>query len=112
MNYSKKVANYAGDNILAQALNDVAYTHNPQFLPLAKEYGFAPIPKFTKDSIADRAKIYLQMASDIWDPDTIKDLAGGWDDEVEKEFFKNDKASEFTVEYYEKSWPDALKYFD
>lgn len=110
MNYSQKVAKYVGDNILAQALNTVAYENNPQFKPLAKEYGFAPIPKFTKASIAERARIYLQMASDIWNPDAIRELAGGWDDEVEKEFFKNDKASEFTVEYYKRSWSDALKY--
>lgn len=110
MNYSQKVVKYVGDNILAQALNTVAYENNPQFKPLAKEYGFAPIPKFTKASIEERTKIYLQMASDIWNPDAIKELAGGWDDEEEKEFFKNDKASEFTVEYYERSWPDALKY--
>lgn len=110
MKYSDKVKIYTGDNILARALSDVAYSHNPQFLPLAKEYGFAPIAKFTKSSIADRAKIYLQMASDIWNPDDIKKLAGGWDDEEEKEFFKNDKSSEFTVEYYDRSWADALKY--
>ena len=66
--------------------------------------------KFTKDSINDRANIYLQMAVDIWDPNAIKEIAGGWEDETEKEFFKNEKAQEFTVEYYDKSWPDALKY--
>ena len=50
------------------------------------------------------------MAADIWDPNEIKELAGGWADEVEKDFFKNEKAQEYTVEYYERSWPDALKY--
>ena len=110
MKYHEKVQKYSGDNILAQALNPIAYQNNPQFLPLAKQYGFEAILKFTKESIADRAKIYLQMAVDIWDPNTIKELAGGWDDEEEKDFFKNDKPQEFTVEYYERSWPDALKY--
>jgi len=110
MKYQEKVGKYVGDNVLAQALNSTAYASNPQFLAVAKEYGFAPIPKFTKDSIADRAKIYLQMAADIWDPDAIKDIASGWEEETEKEFFKSEKAREFTVEYYEKSWPDALKY--
>lgn len=110
MNYSQKVTKYVGDNILAQALNTVAYENNPQFKPLAKEYGFSPISTFTKASIVERAKIYLQMASDIWNPDAIKELAGGWDEEAEKEFFKNDKTSEFTVEYYDRSWPDAIKY--
>ena len=110
MNYSEKVGKYIGDNILAQALNATAYHNNPQFLAVAAQYGFAAIPKFNKESIANRVNIYLQMAIDIWDPNAIKEIAGGWEDDVEKEFFKNDKASEFTVEYYEKSWPDALHY--
>lgn len=110
MRYQEKVHKYAGDNVLAQALNDNAYHSNPQFLTVAKKYGFVSIPRFTKTSIVDRANIYLKMAADIWDPDAIKIIAGGWDEEAEKEFFKSEKAREFTVEYYEKSWPDALKY--
>ena len=110
MTYPQKVIKYAGDNILAQALNDIAYKNNPHFLTIAQEYGFSPIPVFTKNSIEERANIYLQMAADIWDPNEIKELAGGWADEVEKDFFKNEKAQEYTVEYYERSWPDALKY--
>ena len=110
MQYQEKVGKYIGDNVLAQALNATAYQNNPQFIAVAKEYGFEPIPKFTKASIAERSKIYLQMAIDIWDPDSIKEIAGGWEDEVAKDFFKSEKANEFTVEYYEKSWSDALKY--
>jgi Protein of unknown function (DUF1524). len=49
MHYQEKVGKYVGDNILAQALNTVAYQNNPKFLPLAQQYGFAPIPKFTKE---------------------------------------------------------------
>lgn len=110
MQYQEKVGKYIGDNVLAQALNETAYQNNPQFLAVAKEYGFEPIPKFTKGSIANRSKIYLQMAIDMWDPDSIKEIAGGWEDEVAKDFFKSEKANEFTVEYYDKSWSDALKY--
>ena len=110
MKYQEKVEKYVGDNVLAQALNDTAYHNNPKFLAVASQYGFTAIPKFTKDSINERANIYLQMAVDIWDPNAIKEIAGGWEDETEKEFFKNEKAQEFTVEYYDKSWPDALKY--
>ena len=110
MKYQEKVEKYVGDNVLAQALNDTAYHNNPKFLAVASQYGFTAIPKFTKDSINDRANIYLQMAVDIWDPNAIKEIAGGWEDKTEKEFFKNEKAQEFTVEYYDKSWPDALKY--
>lgn len=31
------------------------------------------------------------MASDIWNPNDIKNIAGGWDDDEEKAFFKNEK---------------------
>lgn len=110
MNYTDKVNQYSGDNILAQTLNEIAYQKNPQFLPLVEEYGFAPISKFTKASIDERTRIYLQLAGDIWDFDAIKELAGGWEDDAEKEFFKDDNASEFIVEYRGRSWPDALKY--
>lgn len=110
MKYTEKVQKYAGDNILAQALNDTAYTNNPQFLLVANEYGFHAISDFEKQSIADRAEIYLKMASDIWNPDAIKQLAGGWSDDEEKDFFKNEKGRDFTVGYADRSWPDALKY--
>jgi hypothetical protein len=110
MKYDEKVEKYAGDNILAQALNNNAYTNNPKFLKVVNEYGFKAIPNFNKQSIADRAEIYLRMASDIWNPDDIKTIAGGWTDDEEKTFFKNEKGREFTVGYADRSWPDALKY--
>ena len=108
--YQDKVINYAGDNILAQALNNTAYQNNPQFLQIAAQYGFAPIMHFTKESITSRANIYLQMAIDIWDPAAIKDLAGGWTDEEEQEFMKDTRLREFTVEYLDRIWQDAVKY--
>ena len=43
--------------LLAQALNDTAYTNNPKFLTVVNEYGFHAIPDFSKQSIADRAEI-------------------------------------------------------
>lgn len=110
MNYSEKVLRYEGDNILAQSLNDNAYRNNPQFMPVAKEYGLHSFPQFTKESIAERAESYLSMANDIWNPEAIKDLAGGWSDEDEQELFKNEKHQEFTVTYSDRSWPDAVKY--
>lgn len=110
MKYTEKVRKYAGDNILAQALNGNAYTNNPKFLAVADEYGFKAIPDFTKRSIADRAGIYMRMAGDIWDPDAIKEIAGGWSDDEEKDFFRNEKGREFTVGYADRSWTDALKY--
>lgn len=86
MKYTQKVEKYAGDNVLAQALNNNAYHNNPQFLSVAEKYGFHAINDFTKKSIFERAEIYSNMASDIWNPEAIKELAGGWSDEEEKAF--------------------------
>lgn len=110
MKYCEKVQKYIGDNILAQALNGTAYTNNPKFLVVANEYEFHAIPVFDKQSIANRAEIYMRMASDIWNPDAIKKIAGGWSDDEEQNFFKNEKGREFTVGYADRSWIDALKY--
>lgn len=109
--YEEKVKNYSADNVLAKALNPDFYNHNPQFInKVANVYGFKPMPKITADSIAERTNIYLQMASDIWNPLDIKELAGGWTPEEEREFFKNVQPKEFTVSYKDRSWADALQY--
>ena len=111
MKYQEKVQSYAGDNVLAQALNKTAYSKNPHFIALASDYGMAPMmERFGKDSIDAREATYLKMAADIWDPDIIKEIAGGWEDDEKQEFFRNEKASDYTVEYADRSWPDALKY--
>ena len=47
---------------------------------------------------------------DIWDPNAIKEIAGDWDEDEEQDFFKGTKSQEFTVEYLDRSWSDALKY--
>ena len=110
MTYAKKVEHYAKDNVLAQALNDAAYHNNPKFLEIKDKYGFEAMPVFDKTGIARRADTYLMMASDIWDPNDIKKLAGGWSDEEEKDFFRDAKANEFTVAYANRSWADAVRY--
>lgn len=110
MNYSDKAQKYAGDNVLAQALNENAYHNNSKFIDVANEYGMHPILNFSKQSISERAEIYLKMAADIWNADDIKKLAGGWSDEEEKRAFKNSKGRDFTVSYSNRSWADALKY--
>ncbi len=57
-NYSEKVKKYAGDNILAQALNQTAYNNNPKFLNNAVyRYGFKAIDLFNKESISERTEI-------------------------------------------------------
>ena len=86
MKYSSKVKKYLSDNILAQSLNPETYKNNPQFLKIAKKYGFRSITKFTKQSINERADIYTKLAKDIWNPLIIKEIAGSWKDDEEKNF--------------------------
>lgn len=50
------------------------------------------------------------MVSDIWNLNDIKNIVGGWDDDEEKVFFKNEKGCEFMIGYVERSWFDVLKY--
>lgn len=87
MKYQDKVQKYAGDNVLAQALSPIAYNNNPHFLDVAKLYGFKSIDRFSKQSIAERADIYLRIANDIWKPAEIKKLAGEWTSAEEENFF-------------------------
>ena len=110
MPYEQKVVQYAGDNILAQSLYNGTYQNNPQFLRLAGMYGFKPYDRFDKTAIRDRLQMYTQLAKAIWDPDRIKELAGGWDDETEIAI-QSGSARRFTVEYGSgRSWEDARKY--
>lgn len=110
MAYEQKVAQYAGDNILAQSLYNGTYQNNPQFLRLAGMYGFKPYERFDKSAIRDRLQVYTQLAKAIWDPARIKELAGGWDDETEIAI-QSGSARRFTVEYGSgRSWEDAQKY--
>ena len=117
MKYQEKVKRYLGDNILAQALNQTAYKNNPQFTNnVVKRYKIKAFSEFKKESIDERATTYLQLASDIWNPKAIKDLAGGWTPAEETDFFKttkafkNPKKTEYVVNYADRSWKDALKY--
>ena len=110
MPYAQKVVQYLGDNILAQSLNRAAYQNNPKFLQLASEYDFKPYDIFDKNAIRERIQLYIGLAKSIWNPDRIKELAGGWDDAAEITIH-SENARRFTVEYGSgRSWEDAQKY--
>lgn len=110
MPYTQKSQRYRGDNILAQSLNADAYANNPHLAALAEEYGLRPMPRFGKAEIAERGELYARLASDIWDPNAIKEIAGGWSDEEDRELTRNTRPDEFTVNYADRSWADAREY--
>ena len=110
MPYDQKVVQYMGDNILAQSLNAGAYKNNPKFLALSNEYGFKAYVRFDKAAIRERIQLYISLAKSIWNPAVIKELAGGWDDDM-KITIQSGNARRFTVEYGSgRSWEDARKY--
>ena len=110
MPFDQKVGHYLSDNILAQSLNHGAYQNNPKFLQLASAYGFKSYDVFDKNAIRERVQLYIRLAKSIWNPEQIKELAGGWDDATAITIH-SENARRFTVEYGSgRSWEDARKY--
>lgn len=81
MTYSKKVALYARDNVLAQAMNEASYRNNPHFIALANKYGIKPYEQINKRVICERAQMYSALAKDIWNISSLREIVGGWSDE-------------------------------
>lgn len=110
MPYADKVVQYLSDNIMAQSLNAGAYQNNPKFLTLQSEFGFKSYPQFDKDAIKERLQLYTLLAKAIWNPEIIRELAGGWDDD-EAITVQSGTGRKFTVEYGDgRSWEDARKW--
>ena len=110
MSYEQKVQHYLTDNVLARSLNPGAYVNNPRFLRIVPLYGFKAVDKFEKQAVAERTELYLRMARSIWNPDNLKKLAGGWEDDTDFVEIPAGNQKSFTVEYAGRSWPDAVKY--
>ena len=109
MPYAQKVTHYPNDNILAQSLNAGTYSNNPKFLALQSKYGFKPYAQFDKAAIKERIALYIALAKEIWNPQIIRDLAGGWED-AEAITVQSGNGRRFTVEYgYGRSWEDARR---
>lgn len=111
MTYCEKVTHYISDNILAQALNEGAYTNNPKFIALTSEFTFkAHMDKFDKEVIKERLQLYTELSKAIWNIDLLKEIAGGWDD-AEAISVQSNNGRRFTVEYGDgRSWEDARKF--
>ena len=111
MNYQQKVVQYLSDNILAQSLNEGAYSNNPKLLALISEFKFTSyMNQFDKNAIKERLQLYTSLAKAIWDPQSIKEIAGGWED-AEAISVQSGDGKHYTVEYGAgRSWEDARKY--
>ena len=72
--YAKKLPKYFGPNLLASSLNENCYENNPNFLRFAANYNlnFKPNTDFTKESIKERQKLYLDISNAIWNVENLK----------------------------------------
>lgn len=66
--YSKKIAAYFGQNLLAKSLNEQCYQNNPSFLAYVKysQLPFRPYQEFKKASLIERQNLYQSIANEIW----------------------------------------------
>lgn len=73
--YADKYEHYYGQNVLAQTLHANAYKNNPGFLGFVARSGlpFKPHPDFKKADLDSRQALYLEIAKQIWHPDTLRD---------------------------------------
>lgn len=74
LRYEEKLPHYYGQNLLAQSLNEQAYSHNPGFLRFIQNSGlsFHPYTCFKKSHMLERQSLYQELAEKIWNPDHIK----------------------------------------
>jgi hypothetical protein len=72
--YAKKLPKYFGQNLLASSLNENCYENNPNFLRFVANYklNFKPNTDFTKESIKERQKLYLDISKVIWNVENLK----------------------------------------
>lgn len=66
--YSEKVGKYDSQNLLARSLNGLCYENNPSFNAYVAKMGhpFRAYPKFGKNEIESRQKLYTKICTEIW----------------------------------------------
>jgi hypothetical protein len=71
--YVEKREHYAGQNLLAKSLHELAYDHNPGFKRFIEESSlpFRAHPTFKKADLEERQRLYQQLAERIWSPDRL-----------------------------------------
>ena len=74
--YGKKLPHYLKQNLLAQSLNPDAYAHNPPLRRLIEAgLPFKGHTEFKKADIESRQKLYTTVASQVWNPDRLREIA-------------------------------------
>ncbi len=76
--YAQKLAHYNSQNLLARSLHPQCYQHNPGFLTFAQraDLPFQALPQFRKAELDERSELYRQIATRIWNPDSLLAEAG------------------------------------
>jgi uncharacterized protein with ParB-like and HNH nuclease domain len=71
--YQDKYEHYFGQNLLAKSLHERCYEHHSGFAEFIKRTGlsFKHHPKFKKDDLATRQKLYLEIANYTWRPERL-----------------------------------------
>ncbi len=72
--YSEKREHYLKENLLAQSLHEQTYKRNPGFQQFIKDSGlpFHAHANFQKSDLDERQQLYLQLAEQIWTPESLK----------------------------------------
>jgi hypothetical protein len=76
--YAQKLVHYDSQNLLARSLHPNAYDHNPGFARFIERTGlpFRPHLEFRKADLDERQDLYIQLATQIWNPDRLEGEAG------------------------------------
>lgn len=78
--YTEKRNYYLRENLLAQSLHEGTYDRNPGFVRFNNEFKrnsgleFQPHPKFKKDDLDERQKLYRELCKQIWNPENLRDM--------------------------------------
>ena len=75
--YEEKLVHYDSQNLLARSLHPNAYSHNPGFVRFIEQsrLRLKPHMEFRKADLDDRQQLYIQLASQIWNPDRLEQEA-------------------------------------
>ena len=78
LTYEEKLGHYNSQNLLARSLNHLCYEHNPGFLEFVDRSGL-PLKShehFKIDDLDERHELYRQIASQVWNPELLKEELG------------------------------------
>ena len=73
MPYATKRTHYAGQNLLARSLHELAYDHNPGFCQFIESSGLElhAHAEFKRADLDARQVLYQKLAEQIWSPNRL-----------------------------------------